>query len=261
MSDATENFSDKRAPATLDPESHSSGTEMTVSPWRAAIRARWAGIVLIAGLGGYTVLAALAYRYAYFDWDLSLARHIQSINLPGFRTLMIWVSLLGSGWVPTALVGGTSLLLIAARFRLEGMTCLIGITSGAVINRLLKDIIARPRPSDKLVNVITQYRHESFPSGHVVFFVEYFGLLFFLAYVLLRRGRLRRASFVLLGLLIGLVSLSRIYMGAHWPSDVAGAYLAGGLWLMLMIEVYRRLKARQTNLSQKLASTPSSLRL
>ncbi|HKP87881.1 MAG TPA: phosphatase PAP2 family protein [Blastocatellia bacterium] len=251
MNDASEGLGNKAAATIIDPEAHPSGTVITVSPWRAAVRARWAQVVMIGGLSVYTLMAVLAHYYAYFDWDLSIARHIQSIDLPGFRTLMIWVSRLGSGWVPTALVGGSSLLLMAARFRLEGATCLVGVTLGAGLNTLLKDISARPRPSDELVNVITQYRHESFPSGHVVFFVEYFGLLFFLSYVLLRRGRLRKAAFVLLGLLIGLVGVSRVYMGAHWPSDVIGAYLAGGLWLLLVIEIYRRLKARQTNLVSK----------
>ena len=228
-------------------KSPSSGTDVTVSPWRAALRARWAAIVFISGLCACTVLAVLAHYYAYFDWDLALALRIQSINLPGFRMLMIWVSELGSGWVPTALVVGAGLMLIAARFRLEGLICMIGVTLGAGINGLLKNVIGRPRPVDTLVNVINQYNHESFPSGHVVFFVEYFGFLFFLAYVLLRRGRLRRVALVFLGLLIALVGLSRVYMGAHWPSDVIGAYLAGGIWLMLMIVVYHRLKARQAN--------------
>jgi membrane-associated phospholipid phosphatase len=249
MNDATESLGDKAAATIIDPEGHPSGTVITVSPWRATVRARWAQIVMIAGLSIYTVLAVLAHYYAYFDWDLSIARNIQSISLPGFRTFMIWVSQLGSGWVPTALVGGASLLMFALRFRLEATTCLLGVTLGAALNTLLKDVSARPRPSDMLVNVINQYRHESFPSGHVVFFVEYFGFLFFLSYVLFRRGRLRLASLILLGLLIVLVGLSRVYMGAHWPSDVMGAYLAGGLWLLLMIEVYRRLKARQTRLN------------
>jgi membrane-associated phospholipid phosphatase len=234
MSDATEN--------------PSGGTEMTVTPWRAVVRARWAEIMFISGLSLYAVLAVLAHRYAYFKWDVTFATRVQAVDLPGFSTLMIWVSLLGSGWAPTALVSGAGLGMILARFRLEGTVCMIGVALGAAMNRLLKNIIGRPRPVDTLVNVITPYNHESFPSGHVVFFVEYFGFLFFLAYVLLRRGRLRRGSFILLGLLIVLVGVSRIYMGAHWPSDVIGAYLAGGIWLMLMIEIYRRLKARQTTL-------------
>jgi undecaprenyl-diphosphatase len=240
-------MADERLKMNDAPASLQAGTEMTVSPWRAAVRARWAEIVFLSGLGVYTILAVFAYRYAYFDWDLTLATQIQSINLAGFRTVMILVSRLGSGWFPTALVGGAGLVMIAARFRLEGTVCIFGVTLGAGVNRLLKEIIGRPRPNDTLVNVITEYRHESFPSGHVVFFIEYFGFLFFLAYVLLRRGRLRRGSLVLLGLLIALVGVSRIYMGAHWPSDVLGAYLAGGIWLMLMIVIYRRLKARQAS--------------
>ena len=99
-----------------------------------------------------------------------------------------------------------------------------------------------------LVDVTGQFNHESFPSGHVVFYIHFFGFLFFLSYVLLRRGRLRRAALVLTGFLISIIGVSRVYLGAHWPSDVVGAYLAGGLWLMLMIEVYRRLEIRKQKL-------------
>jgi undecaprenyl-diphosphatase len=67
--------------------------------------------------------------------------------------------------------------------------------------------------------------------------------LFFLSYVLLKPGLLRRGSLIVLALLIALVGISRVYLGAHWPSDVLGAYLAGGVWLMVMIEIYRRVKA------------------
>jgi undecaprenyl-diphosphatase len=191
----------------------------------------------------YAALAVLAHRYAYFGWDLSLARRIQSIPIPGFDRVMAGVSLLGNGWVAWPLVVVSGIALIKRGLRAEGTICMAGAGSGWVLNQLLKLTIGRPRPSGSLVNVAGAFHFESFPSGHVVFFVEFFGFLLFLAVVLLKRGPLRRALLIAPGLLIVLVGVSRVYLGALWPSDVVGAYLAGGLWLMLMIEVYRRIKA------------------
>lgn len=218
--------------------------EIIVSKPRAIRRARWAERVFLAALIVCAALAVLAHRYAYFEWDLALAKRIQSVTLPGFETLMTAVSLLGSGWLPWMLVVPIALLLVNAGLRIEGFMTLAGTGLGWPVNMLLKFLIGRPRPSDSLIHVSGQFSFESFPSGHVVFFVDFFGFLFFLAYVLLKPGRLRFAALTVLGLLILLVGMSRVYLGAHWPSDVAGAYLAGGIWLMLMIEIYRRLKAR-----------------
>ena len=176
---------------------------------------------------------------------MSINHAIRSITLPGFNSLMLGLSWLGSDLAPVVLVVGTGVALMAAGFRLEGLICMIGVSLGSAMNSLLKILIARPRPDPSLVEVIKHYNENSFPSGHVTFFIEYFGFLFFLSYVLLKRGALRNASFVVLGLPILLISVSRVYMGAHWPSDTLGAYLAGGLWLMLMIEVYRGLKAKR----------------
>ena len=221
------------------------GTDIVASPRRAALRAYRGEIVFGVALVLYAALAAFAHLYAYFPWDLRLERNIQSITLPGFATLMRVVSTLGNGWVPVAAVSITVLALIVARLSIEGLVCAIGVASGAGVNRLFKAWISRPRPTQPLVQVAYDVAHESFPSGHVVFFIGFFGFLFFLSYVLVKPSAMRRTALGLFGTLIALVGVSRVYLGAHWPSDVLGAYLAGGMWLMLMIEAYRKLKSRQ----------------
>lgn len=236
----------KEQQAENDRANANGGGEIFVARPKASMRARWAERSFLIGLSAYSILAVLANRYAYFEWDLSLARRIQSISIAGFGTLLEAVSFLGNGWTPWVLVVAAGVTLIRLGRRAEGSLCMTSVGMGWVVNRLLKLFIGRPRPTEALLNISGRFSHESFPSGHVVFFVEFFGFLFFLVYVLLKPGLLRRGLLAGLVLPIALVGLSRVYLGAHWPSDVAGAYLAGGIWLMLSIEVYRRLKGRSS---------------
>ena len=220
----------------------STGPEQTER--RVIERARWAEVSFLISLCIYAVMAVFAREYRYFSWDIGLDQAIQSISIPGFRPLMVIVSIFGSGWVPFALVIGACVALILWRLRLESVICMVEAAAGAGMNVLVKLLVGRPRPVEPLVNVTTRVTRESFPSGHVVFFVEFFGFLLFLTYVLSRPGAFRRATYAVLGALVLLVGVSRVYLGAHWPSDVVGAYFAGGVWLMLTIEIYRRLKWR-----------------
>lgn len=217
------------------------------SPARGArLRFRRNNLLFVTTLILYITLAGFASFFNYFAWDKKLSEAIQRITLPGFHSAMIFLSLLGDRWIPFAIVLVVSLVLMLYRKRLEGMVCLCGIALGAMLNAITKVIIARPRPDQSLVQVFTQYNHDSFPSGHTFFFVEFFGFLFFILYVSPLPRALRHTFFVLLGLLIAFIGVSRVYLGAHWSSDVVGGYLAGALWLTLMIKVYELLKAKQT---------------
>jgi membrane-associated phospholipid phosphatase len=220
---------------------------------RAALRRRLAARRLLraetfyaAGLAAYAVLALLAYRYAYFGWDLRAARAIQSVGVPGWFEFMEWVSWAGNGWTPHVVTVTTMLIFLSRRGRrAEAAGLALSAGGSSLVNMGFKLLVGRPRPAAELVGFAYGDDGKSFPSGHVTFYVCYFGFLFFVAFALLRRDSWqRRAALVLAALPVLLVGLSRVTLRAHWPSDVAGAYLLSGLWLGFSLEMYRRWKKR-----------------
>lgn len=211
---------------------------------RAARRLLRAEIFYGAALVAFAVLTGFVYYNAYFGWDLRAERALQSV--PGIFGFMRFVSLAGDGWTPFALTGAAALIFFLRGRRSEGFGVFFSAAGGSLIARLFKVAVARPRPAADLVRVITEGDSLSFPSGHVMFYVTYFGFLFFVAYALLPRGSLaRRLALCVTALPVLLIGLSRVYLGRHWPSDTLGAYLLGGLWLALALHQYRRWKLRR----------------
>src|SRR5262249_47485166 len=106
----------------------------------------------------------------------------------------------------------------------------------------IKFVVGRPRPSPEMVKVYEYPINCSFPSGHVASYMALYGFLFYLIYSLMRPSTLRSTLLVICGVMISLVGVSRVYLGAHWASDVFGGYCFGFFWLALTIYVYRRRK-------------------
>jgi undecaprenyl-diphosphatase len=100
-----------------------------------------------------------------------------------------------------------------------GSSLLAGFAAGA-----LRDLVGRSRPGDTLVHVA---RH-----------IAGYGFCFYLALTGWRGGVPRTLLLTFLGLPVALVGPSRVYLGAHWPSDTLGAYLFGGHWLAGTIELH-----------------------
>jgi membrane-associated phospholipid phosphatase len=222
---------------------------VTVPRWRAVRRLWRAETVYVVALGAFAVLALFAYLDPYFAWDLkvSSAFNWKTFTPPGLFELMYFASVFGNRWIPYALAGATALVFLLFRRRSEAVGLLLSTAGGALINSMLKLSIARPRPSPDLLAVYRDWATQSFPSGHVTFYVCYFGFLFFVAYALLPlRSAARRIALTLTALPVLLIGFSRVYLGAHWPSDTLGAYLWSGVWLAFSLEMYRRWKARRT---------------
>jgi len=211
---------------------------------RAARRLLRAETLYIIMLAAFAVLALFAYFNAYFGWDLRATLGLQTLPV---REFMRAVSVPGNTWRPYVITTVTVMVLLGFSLRSEAAGLVLSVAGSAVLNSLLKLLIARPRPTAELVTVDRTLYTQSFPSGHVTFYVCYFGFLFFIAYALLPLGSTaRRVALPLIVLPIALVGFSRVYLGAHWPSDTLGAYLMSGLWLALSLHMYRIWKERAT---------------
>jgi len=191
----------------------------------------------------FVALAVIARTVAYFPIDLTITRAVQSYHGPTFDHLMYVISWIG--FMPQVDVAAALaiVLLFGAGLRWEAVVALFA-AAGVGIGTLVKLVVYRPRPSADLVHVLKQLPSAGFPSGHVLEATAFCGFLTFLGYSLLKPGALRGMVLIAFGAFILLMGLSRIYEGAHWFSDVMGAYLFGSLWLALTIKVYRWGKPR-----------------
>jgi undecaprenyl-diphosphatase len=113
---------------------------------------------------------------------------------------------------------------------------------GVLLDTVLKDIVQRPRPAGASEYLVRM--SYSFPSGHAMGSLIGYGMLAYVLVVLWWRGSTMRVVTVAIGVVIVLlVGLSRLYLGVHYFSDVAGGYVAGVIWLTACIssvEVLRR---------------------
>ena len=201
-------------------------------------------VSLLVIAGGFAVLTFLVKTTPSFAIDLAITRAIQQINIQPFASLMNVVS--WPGFFPQSMMIAAVIILFIYAFGLhwEAMMALIAAVFSTAINILVKDLVQRSRPLSSLVNVVSILKSYSFPSGHVMFYLGFFGFIVFLSYSLLKPSVKRTFLLVLFGSLIVLVGISRIYLGEHWASDVLGAYLLGSLTLIATISFYRWGKTR-----------------
>ena len=183
------------------------------------------------------VFILLARHFNFIAWDVEATRALQGLHVPGLQGVMRQVSSFGNAPRITAV---TAIALLACARGHEAVWLTWSGMGSWLIAKFLKYLIVRPRPTPDLVTVFHQWDDGSFPSGHVMFYVCYFGFLFFIARRDLPQGSLaRRVALALTATPVVLVGLSRVYLGEHWASDMPGSYILGGLWLAISWKLYR----------------------
>ena len=187
--------------------------------------------------GGALLTAALFVLAAVFPvWpgDAALLAAVQDWRTPAGTALFQVVTRLG--WLPlaVALVAVTAVLLLLLRRWADAALLLLAAVPMALAP-LLKLPVGRPRPEYGEIESLTLSL--SFPSGHASFAALFGGFLLYLVWQHCGNAKLRYGLAGGLLLLIGLMGFSRLYLGVHWPSDVIGGYLYGGVALALAVQL------------------------
>ena len=183
----------------------------------------WVGL---AGAIAFVVLATLVVRRGGLAFDEPFSAWLRGLPVP------TWF------WEACTFLGGAILVaigfalglaaLVARRYRLVVIIAVVLIGS-VLLTEAVKDLVMRQRPPDPVTATIGY----SFPSGHTLNSTATYGLLAVIAW----RSRLplgiRRVA-VTIGVVVPiLVGLSRIALGAHWPTDVLAGWLAGTAFVAL----------------------------
>ena len=182
------------------------------------------------------VLSYAASKFPVLPLDLKSYQELQEQASPLFDELMQGVSYLGEASMATALTVIAVLTFALRRQWLEAIF-MLATTSNVLLTFGLKELIHRARPfsmpvnADGFIQNINQY---SYPSGHVLFFVVFFGFFAYLAWINFA-GHIRIIVIVTCAALIVLIGPSRVFLGSHWTSDVVGSYIIGTIWLFVLI--------------------------
>jgi membrane-associated phospholipid phosphatase len=188
-----------------------------------------------------------------FAFDRECAEYFYNNPLPEWWSVMVRFTELGSVGAITVLTVMGALWQASLQHRVLSLAWVSILVGAGLLNISLKTNLDRPRPPEAWRDRAVLESNYSYPSGHSMGSTVGYGLL---AYTLLIHpsNRRRRAAIVLLiALVVAGVGLSRIYLRAHWFSDVIGGYSVGLAWLCFCLgglEMRRRRKAPHDNPSR-----------
>ncbi|HKO56840.1 MAG TPA: phosphatase PAP2 family protein [Thermoanaerobaculia bacterium] len=176
--------------------------------------------------------------------DFQAHKWMAEHRTPGATLFFVALSTVGGPVGIAAILAVTGIALaVRGRWRWAAYLAITAV-GGGLLDMELKLYFARARPA--LAEALRQAHGYSFPSGHAMGSTVAFGALSYLAMRALPRTRWKAAAFAFAATLILFVSLSRIYLGVHWVSDVGAGIVAGTLWVTattVAYETFRRVRA------------------
>ncbi len=187
-------------------------------------------VALFSCLVVFGVFAQEVRRQEAIALDGFLTPFLHGLTSPALDTFFWTMTTIGSTLVVTAIFITVEAILLLTRYRRAALFLAVAILGSVLLNASLKLIFERPRPQLDWAQTPTDY---SFPSGHTMNSVVFYVALALIVWSIAgrRAGIVAVCVAVVLAVLIG---VSRIYLGAHYFSDVAAGFLAGLAWLLIV---------------------------
>lgn len=204
--------------------------------WQSHLRRAysWALLAVIF----FVIITLLVLYEGITGFDLNIISVVQGWETPNFTSIMEGFSWLGSTIVVTILaIVNLLFLAFVLNHRKELLLFIAAVGGAALLNSALKYIFQRARPD---IHRLVEEAGYSFPSGHSMAAFALYGVLTYLLWRHVTSGAGRAILIVIGSFLVLSIGMSRIYLGVHYPSDVIGGYLASGVWLGLLIELFQR---------------------
>ncbi len=193
-------------------------------------------IIVVGGINLFIELTETLKTEMLASYDTAITNYVLSFRSPMLTKYFVFVTDIGdvNGYLIVL-----TLFVIISWFVLKRwkyvLQATIVLALATVSNMALKRFIDRARPGiEHLVSVKTL----SYPSGHAMSAMAFFGFLIYLISKLYINRVLKYFLILIFGLLILSIGISRIYLGVHFPSDIAGGFIAGFIWVVFCVLVF-----------------------
>ena len=192
-------------------------------------------IILFICLIGFLALAEDVFNKEIMKGDIIGYKVVSTFLISDFATpIAKFITNFGGA---IFLIILTILLLVVLKNKKVGLSICTNLVVVTILNQLLKRLLQRPRPTEFRIIEENGY---SFPSGHSMVSMAFYGYLIYLIYRFVKNKYLKWISIVLLSLLICLIGISRIYLGVHYTSDVLGGFLISISYLVIYISAFNK---------------------
>lgn len=193
-------------------------------------------LLVVGAINVFIDLTATLQSDALAAYDEKVTNFIASYRQPALTRVMTFITHIGDvyGYLIITTVSTVLFFIKFQNWRYVIEIFFVLIVSG-LSNVALKQVINRARPdADHLVSVASL----SYPSGHAMSAIAFYGFLIYIIYNIRLNNWVKTALILIFSTLILGIGLSRIYLGVHYPSDVAGGYIAGFIWVIFCVILF-----------------------